>query len=113
MTVTQMKYFMALTEEYGDKSRNIAEVARMFNVNRSTVSRAIAPFVDEGVLNDNFMLTEMGKIFLLNFNRKYESIKEVLESEGVMKEQAQNDALLILVECSDQTSDFISRIGKI
>lgn len=111
MTVTQMRYFLTLTEKTKEKNRNIAEVARMFQVNRSTVSRAIAPFVNEGVLDEKFMLTEKGTLFLKKFDDKYNRIQGLLKAKGIQEEQAKQDALLILVECSEETSEFISRIS--
>lgn len=103
MTAIQMKYLIELLEQTTQGRNSVARVARVFNVNRSTVTRAMGGFIEEGVLDVDYQLTAYGKMFFANFMSRYKKINLWLRRHGVSEEAAGEDALQIMVNCSQET----------
>ena len=113
MTTTQMKYLLALAAQDCEKQKNAADVARQFDVNRSTVSRALSAFIDEGILDQRFLLTSYGKSFVLRFGHRHKKIIYWLMKNGIDEETATEDALRIMTRCSEEMIQLMEQGGEL
>lgn len=111
MTVTQMKYLIELAPKKDGRPVSLAEIARRFDVNRSTISRALAGLVDEGILDEQLAFTTYGKSFMMRFSHIYENLVYWLTRNGINEDAAGEDALNIMMNCSDETISLMEQGG--
>lgn len=113
MTATQMKYLLALTAAPKKEKGSVSEVARRFDVNRSTVNRALNGFIEEGVLDEKLVLTTYGKAFLTQFKHRHQKIVYWLSKNGILEETAKEDALQLMMTCSEETIRLLEQGGDL
>lgn len=111
MTATKMKYLMTLVEQ-PDNKRTISNIALLYGVNKSTVSRVINEFIDSGILDKNYKLTIYGEKFINEYKSKYERLVMWLYKNGIDESIARNDAIEILERCSDSTIKLLGQAGE-
>ncbi len=109
MTATQMKYFMALAEE---KKQSLTQIAEKYKVNRSTVCRSLSALVDQGLLDEQYVLTSVGKQYLSEYKYKHEVITRWLMKNGIEEEDARRDTYKILEVCSEKTIRMLGQGGE-
>ncbi|MSS63556.1 hypothetical protein [Velocimicrobium porci] len=109
MTGNQMKYLLCLIRQ--EQKKNISEVARIFGVNKSTVSRAISNGIQEGILDEEFSLTPYGKSYVSDYKKRFDCLRYMLQCNGVGEETAKEDAYAILEVCSNETIQFFQVKG--
>ncbi|WP_099469681.1 helix-turn-helix domain-containing protein [Konateibacter massiliensis] len=103
-----LKYMIALAEiEEGRPSAT--KVAKEFGVNRSTVCRALADYVKEGLLDENFRFTQSGLTYIELYIEKKESILHTLVNKGMSYENARENALSILCNCDSEATEIIAK----
>lgn len=115
MTANQMKYLLALLNQPEGK-QNQSNVAKIYGVNKSTVSRAVAEAVSQGILADAsvpYQLTGYGKQYRKEFEYRLDRISDWLRSQGVETEKAREDSFCILGTCSEETIALLKRKGEI
>lgn len=115
MTSNQMKYLLALLHQPG-KRQNQSNVARIFGVNKSTVSRALVEAVNQGILTEGengYELTGYGRDYVQTYERCLDSISDWLVSQGADPEDARNDSYALLESCSERTLEILQNRGKI
>lgn len=111
MTVVQMKYLTELASGKDGRTVSLAAVARRFGVNRSTVSRALSACVDEGILDENLTFTTYGRSFMIHFSHRYEALVYWLVRNGIDEAAAEDDALNMMMNCSDETISLMEKGG--
>lgn len=115
MTANQMKYLLALIYQPAGR-QNQSDVAKIFGVNKSTVSRAVLEAVKQGLLSDTgtaYELTGYGKEYIQTYEYRLNRISEWLCSQGVGREKAREDSFAILGNCSAETLAVLQEKGKI
>lgn len=115
MTANQMKYLLALIHQPG-KKRNQSDVARIFGVNKSTVSRALVEAVKQGILSDGengYELTGYGKDYVRDYEDCLNSISTWLLSMGADPEDVRNDSYAFMESCSERTLRILQNRGNI
>lgn len=115
MTANQMKYLLALLNQPKGKE-NQSNVAKIYGVNKSTVSRTIAEAVNHGILVDAsipYKLTGYGKHFVKEFEYRLNRISDWLRSQGVEPEKAREDSFRIMENCSEETINLLKKKGEL
>jgi Mn-dependent DtxR family transcriptional regulator len=109
MTATQMKYLVALSQQ---KKPSVSQIAIKYNVNRSTVCRSLTALIDQGLLNERYELTSVGKHYLTEYKYKHEIITGWLVKNGIGEETASQDTYKIMEVCSEQTIRMLGQGGE-
>lgn len=115
MSANQLKYLLTFLHQ-SEKGQNQAAIAKLFGVNKSTISRALLEAAKQGILADTksgYQLTGYGKEYIQHCERNLEYICNWLISEGADLESAREDCYVILENCSETTLEIIGNKGKI
>lgn len=108
MNMEGLKYMMALAE-IKEGRPSATKVAKEFGVNRSTVCRALADYVEQGYLTSNFQFTQKGMHYIEICLERKDSILNALTNKGMTYEKAKNSATTILCYCDTDTVDMLAR----
>ena len=103
-----LKYMMALAE-IREGRPSATKVAKEFGVNRSTVCRALADYVEQDFLTSNFQFTQKGLHYIEICIERRDSILNALTNKGMTYEKAKNSAITILCSCDWETVDLLAR----
>lgn len=102
MTANQMKYLVTLMEQE-EKKRSLSAIAKLYGVNKSSVSRALSVFIKHGILDENNNLTPYGQAYLAQYKYRYDRIVQWLGRNGIDEDNARKDAFELLEVCSEET----------
>ena len=67
--------------------------------------------VDEGILDEQLAFTTYGKSFMMRFSHIYENLVYWLTRNGINEDAAGEDALNIMMNCSDETISLMEQGG--
>ena len=107
-------YFKAFLEEIkasGTQGISLSAMAKKLGVNRSSVLRNLAQYKEQGILNENYLLTSGGKLWFQSVMQRMERLKNWFTAHNMEEERAYADALRIIKNCSDQGAMLLSNIG--
>lgn len=110
MTANQMKYLLTLNRQ--DK-KSVTNIAKVYGVNKSTVSRALSVCIDKGLLSKELELTKYGQEFVQHYLYRYERIAKWLGKNGIEEETAKKDAYAIMEGCSEETLKMLCQEGEL
>lgn len=110
ITQNRLKYLIYLEQSHG-RECSVTQMAQLFGVNKSTVSRTIEYFKKSGVLFEGTMkLTGYGQKLVDEYRENRNRLALWLsERFGVPEEIAREDAVNILVSVSDTTCEALMR----
>lgn len=111
VTANQMKYLLTLTSKE-EKKRTLSAIAKVYGVNKSTVSRSLASLMKTGILDEAYVLTPYGKRFIIDYKYQYDRIVQWLYHKGVEITKAKNDAFALLEGCSKETIQVLVESGE-
>lgn len=115
MTGNQMKYLLALLSQPAGR-QNQSDIAKIYGVNKSTVSRAMVEAVHQGILTDTdkqYRLTGHGRDFIAKYQEDLEAVCLWLVNQGVAPDKARDDSFAILEGCSADTVSLLHKRGKL
>lgn len=113
-TEKSREYLYALMEDERqdpDRRPSISRVARKFGVNRSAVFRTVAIYVDEGILDRTYRLTEKGRDWLEERARSRERLRTWLVHNQIDEKTAKVNADSILRHCTDEVVALLGNGG--
>lgn len=108
MNVEGLKYMIALAEIQRGRP-SATKVAKEYGVNRSTVCRALADYVEKGFLTSNFQFTDLGGHYIDRCLERKNSIYNALLNKGMEDEKANISATAILCACDEETADILAK----
>lgn len=98
-TMRQIQYLTTL-EEIGNRRGIIAEIARRCNVNNASVSRFLKSCSEDGLLDEDYCLTDKGTSWLEGYKNIIDRLNHYFENTGLNAEECYN-AVRELVENVD------------
>ncbi len=115
MKSTQMRYLLALLNQ-PELKQNQANIARIFGVNKSTVSRAVNEAVEQGILQQKqqyYALTQYGRKYVTDYEKKLRLVTGYLSRMGISEQTATGDAYSLMEHCSEETLTKLMEKGRV
>lgn len=107
-------YFRAFLDEIkdaGEEGISLSSIAKRMGVNRSSVLRNLAKYKELGILNENYLITNEGKLWFKSVTQKITRLRSWFAAHQMCEEKAYDDALSIIRNCTDQGAMLLSNIG--
>lgn len=103
-------------QKMAQKSCNVTNLAKVLGKEKYSISRAIIALEKEGFINRNNprhpYLTGAGEIAAKRYAHRMDVVTNHLIYEGVSYQQAQNDAAVLTMYCSDETFSVIQNLEE-
>ncbi len=101
---------LSLREERPAGRVSLQEVAEQYGVHRSTVMRSLLRYREQGLLDENYGLTEAGRQWMAAEGKKIRRIADFLQQNQLDPDQALRDARRIVAVCSEETAMLLSNM---
>lgn len=112
ITAINMKYLLQLL--YGEEKKNsLSKVAKSNSVSPSTVMRSLSVFLEQGILDENYKPTNNGQRWIANYRKQKSLIESWLIHNHITVKSAEENALSILENCSEDVLDLLKKKGEI
>lgn len=111
----RLKIFMCFIN-FSEENRRITKMAQALGVEKYEMSRQVAQLEKEGYVDRSDprspKLTEKGRKLAEGYTRRMELAQNHLIYEGVPKEEARHDAIMLTLYCGDKTFENIQRMEE-
>lgn len=101
---------------FSDENRKITKIAQALNMEKYEMSRKVAKLEQEGLVDRsdvrNPVLTPKGRRLAEMYAKRMELAQNHLIYEGVPKDEARHDALMLTLYCGDKTFENIQLIEE-